>query len=140
MQLRWKPVTSVTIGGSLIYYEDEFTLTHEKCPDPYEVPANAPVPRSPDETLAFGEEAYRASQLLPGAPIIGPWITALEWRTSADAFSVRADLSGVLSKHGDGVYSIIVWGVIDGEDVEISVYSIFYGVTPPDTYDPSRYD
>ena len=64
----------------------------------------------------------------------------MEWRTSADAFAVRADISDLLARHGDGVYSITVWGVIDGEDVVISEYSIFHGVTPPDTYDPSRYD
>ena len=128
------------LTGNWYYDEHEFTWTHEKCPDPYEVPADAPGPRSHDEAHAFWEAAYRASQLLPGVLITVPWITALEWRTSADAFAVRADLSGVLSKHGDGVYSIIVWGVFAGEYVVISQYSIFYGVTPPDTYDPSRYD
>ena len=128
------------LTGNWYYNEHEFTLTHETCPDPYEVPADAPAPRSPDEAHAFWEAAYRASQLLPSAPIVVPWITAFEWRTSADAFFVRADLSNLLSRHGGGVYSIIVWGVIDGEDVVISEYSIFYGVTPPDTYDPSRYD
>ena len=128
------------LTGNWYYDEHEFTWTHEKCPDPYEVPADAPAPRSHDEANAFWEATYRASQLLPGMPIIVPWITALEWRTSADAFSVRADLSGVLTEHGDGVYSIIVWGVIAGERGVISEYSIFHGVTPPDTYDPSRYD
>ena len=128
------------LTGNWYYDEDEFTWTHDKCPDPYEVPANALAPRSPDEAHAFWEAAYRASQLLPSAPIVVPWITAFEWGTSAHAFFVRADLSNLLSRHGGGVYSIIVWGVIAGERVVISEYSIFYGVTPPDTYDPGRYD
>ena len=122
------------------YDEDDFTKTYEQCPDPYEVPADAPAPRSPAEAHAFWEAAYQASQLRPELPIIVPWITALEWTASADAFAVRADISDLLAIHGDGVYSIKVWGVIAGDDVVISEYSIFHGVTPPDTYDPGRYD
>ena len=101
------------LTGNWYYDEHEFTKTYEKCPGPY---------------------------LAPVVSIIVPWITALEWTTSADAFAVRADISDLLARHGDGVYSITVWGVIDGEDVVISRYSIFHGVTPPDTYDPDRYD
>ena len=122
------------------YPEHEFTKTYKKCPDPYEVPADAPAPRSPAEAHAFWEAAYQASQLRPEQPIIVPWITALEWTATADAFAVRADISDLLAIHGDGVYLISVWGVIDGERVIISDYSIFHGVTPPDTYDPGRYD
>ena len=132
--LRW-PLT-----GNWYYDEDEFPKTYEKCPDPYEVPADAPAPRSHDEANAFWEAAYQASQLSSGVPIIVPWITALEWTASADAFAVTADISDLLARHGDGVYSISVWGGIDDELVFISDYSIFHGVTPPDTYDPGRYD
>jgi hypothetical protein len=31
----------------------------------------------------------------------------------------------------------MVWGKLGGEDVVISQYSIFRGVTPPDTYNPA---
>ena len=132
-------------SGNRFYSEHEFTKTYKRCLDPYEVPADAPAPTSHDEAHAFWDAAYRASRLLPDVSIIVPWITALEWTTSSDAFAVRADISDLLARHGDGVYSITVWGVIDGERVDgerevISEYSIFYGVTPPDTYDPSRYD
>ena len=122
------------------YPEHEFTKTYKKCPDPYDVLADASAPRSHDEAHAFWEAAYQASQLRPELPIIVPWITALEWTATADAFAVRADISDLLARHGDGVYSIKVWGVIAGERVIISDYSIFHGVTPPDTYDPGRYD
>ena len=65
------------------------------------------------------------------------WITALEWTATGNEFSVRADLGELLSKYGNGVYSLIVWGKIGGEDVVISQYSIFHGITPPDTYYPT---
>lgn len=128
------------LTGNRYYPEHEFTKTYKKCPDPYDVPTDAPAPGSPDEAHAFWEAAYQASQLSSGVPIIVPWITALEWTTSADAFAVMADMSDLLARHGDGVYSISVRGEINGERVVISQYSIFHGVTPPDTYDPSRYD
>lgn len=121
------------------YDENEFTIVYEPCNDPYEVPADQPAP-SPTTTSNPGI-IIPVPQPYPVVPnVTVPWITALEWTATADAFAIRADLSGVLSKHGDGVYSITVWGVIAGEDVVISEYSIFHGVTPPDTYDPIRYD
>ena len=64
-----------------------------------------------------------------------PWITAESWVADGDRFHATADMGRVLDAYGDGVYTIIVWGTIDGEDVPISEYSIFYGITPPDTYD-----
>ena len=130
------------------YSEHEFTKTYERCPGPYEVPADAPAPKSHDEARALREASYTPASLqslLYTRHITGPWITALEWTTRFDAFSVRADISDLLARHGNGVYSIRVWGVIADERVDdeldvISEYSIFYGVTPPDTYGPGRYD
>ena len=40
-----------------------------------------------------------------------------------------------MEKHGEGVYSLVVWGSIGDERVIISQYSLFHDVTPPDTYD-----
>ena len=50
---------------------------------------------------------------------------------------MKADISQILNRHGDGVYSLMVWGKLGGEDIVISQYSIFYGVTPPDLYYPT---
>ena len=47
---------------------------------------------------------------------------------------MTTDLSDLIAQHGDGVYTILVWGKLGIEDEVISEYSIFYGVTPPDTY------
>ena len=64
-----------------------------------------------------------------------PWITARSWTAGEASFEVGAGLGDLLAQHGKGVYTIIMWGRIDGEDVVISEYSIFHGVTSPDTYD-----
>ena len=115
---------------------DEFTTTHDPCPDPYDVPASARPARSADEAGKLWDEAYKSSLATKATQIVVPWITAKKWRVSKFTFSIEANLSKVLRKHGDGVYTVVVWGKVDGEDVVVSEYSIFVGVTPPDTYSP----
>ena len=107
---------------------DEFTTMHDPCPDPYDIPADARPARSHDEAAIIWEEAYINSRARKGTQIVVPWITAGRWQVANDAFMVAADISDVLRKHGDGVYTIVVWGVVDGEDVVISKYSIFVDV------------
>ena len=38
---------------------------------------------------------------------------------------MSADLGSVLREYGNGVYTVMIWGLIDGADVPISEYSIF---------------
>lgn len=128
------------LSGGWSYTDDEFTQSSSPCPDPYDVPADAEAPRSADEDHEIFNAAYGASQSKQSQPITVPWITALEWTARDEDFSVAADLSAVLAKHGKGVYSIVVWGSIDGENVVISEYSIFHEMTPPDTYGANDFD
>ena len=123
------------LTGNSYYPRQEFSQTNNPCPNPYDVSANARAARSHDEALSFSRSAYLESLGRQPETITVPWITALEWTARSEEFSVTVDLTDVLAEHGDGVYSLIVWGSIGGEDVVISQYSIFHGVTPPDTYD-----
>ena len=53
---------------------------------------------------------------------------------SDDGKRAQCDLRSILNQ-GPGVYTVLVWGSVDGEeDVLISTYSMFYQVTPPETY------
>ena len=122
------------LSGSSYWTTDSFTTTRSGCPDPYDVPASAPAPRSHNQANAYWEEAYRASIQMPTQTIMVPWITAKGWKARGNSFSVRADLKKVIAKHGAGVYSILIWAKSGGEDVIISEYSIFHGVEAPDTY------
>ena len=122
------------LTGGWFYPEDEFTATHEACPDPYDVPADAHAPRSLDEAHEIWQAAYDASQASREQSITVPWITAVEWIAGGEYFFVNADLRDVVAEHGPGVYSVVVWDNIGGEDVVISEYSMFHDVTPPDTY------
>ena len=99
---------------------------------------DAPAPRSHDEAHEFWERAYAASQQRLAQSITVPWITASTWTALSLDFTVTADISELLSKYGPGVYTILLWGKVDGEDVPISQYSIFHEVVPPDTYNPDQ--
>ena len=116
--------------------EDQLTTTYSPCPDPSGIPADAPPAKSLAESNRLWQEAYDQSKSTDDRKITVPWITAGTFRVGGGAFDVEADISQVISKHGKGVYSVIVWGLIDGQDTVISEYSIFHGVTLPDTYDP----
>ena len=120
------------LTGRSYYPENSFQRTYNPCPDPYDVDPNAPAPRSHDEAHDFWQAAYDASQAREGTSHVVPWITASEMKVSGNAFSVKADIGNVPA----GVYTIVVWALIDGSDEIVSQYSIFHGVTPPDTYTP----
>ena len=64
------------------------------------------------------------------------WIIAERWAVASDSFEIKADISEVLQKYNEGVYSVMLWGDIGGERAVISEYSIFHGITRPDAYTP----
>lgn len=113
---------------------DEYTVSYKPCPDPYDVPANAPAATSVQEARDLWQEAYDAYINAEEITTVVPWITASDWQVADESFSVTVELNDLLDKHDEGVYTILVWGKINGEYGIISSYSIFYGVAPPDTY------
>lgn len=130
--LRW-PLT-----GGYRWTASTFSQTYEPCPSPHDVAVDAPAPRSPPEAHRAWQEAYNASQSRKPQSIDVPWITAFEWTASGMSFGVKADIGEILNRHGDGVYTVMVWGDVGGVREVISQYSIFHGVTPPDTYSPGN--
>ena len=120
------------------YSTNEFSTTYNPCPSPYDVPANTPAPASVAEARQAWQDAYNASQSRVPQDITVPWITASQWASSGASFSVQADISAVLARHGRGVYSVMLWGEIDGTATVISHFSIFHGVTPPATYNAAN--
>ncbi|MXY47078.1 MAG: hypothetical protein F4Y44_08860 [Chloroflexi bacterium] len=119
------------------YPQTAYPKTYNPCPDPHDVPADAPPAQSHDEAHDLWQEAYDASKSRKEQTIFVPWITASKLEVSDESFSVTANINDVLKKYRrGGVYTILVWGDIDGERAVISEYSIFHGITPPDTYTP----
>ena len=116
------------------YTSNGFTKIYRPHLDPYTIQADAPAPRTLDERREFKQVARDASESQPLTTIVVPWITATEWKADGQRFSVTADLVDVVERFGSGVYTVVLWSELGGEDAIVSQYSIFYGVTPPDTY------
>ena len=132
-------LSDVSLTDASIWAENEFTTTYSPCRDPYDQPPESPAPSSYEEARRFWEEAYSASLGKQDQAIAVPWITASKWTALGTNFSVTGNISKLLSKHGPGVYTILLWGYVDGEKAAISQYSIFHQVNPPDTYNPERW-
>ena len=124
--------------GNRHYPDDESILTHQPCPDPYEVPPDADAPTSADEAREYWQKAYTLSQSQSDIPIVMDAVTAATWEVAGDDFSITADLRDVLSVHGPGVYTVMLWGDLGGEPEVISEYSIFHDVPTPPGYKHER--
>lgn len=119
------------LTGDWFYTSNDFRLPFEQCRNPYDVSADAPPPRSPEEAY---RHHFEAKAPLPPVTRTIPWITAQTWDFRGDFFNVTADIRGILSRYGPGVYTIMVWARLMGDDNVVSQYSIFHEITPPDGY------
>ena len=125
------------LTGDREYTADRVSIDQPQCPDPYQVPADAPAPRSPDEARRLWEEAR--DQDLPDRYVTVPGITASWWQARGNRFGVTANLWEVTRRHGPGVYTVVlahrnVQGEGKEEVVTLSEYAIFYEVEPPGGY------
>ncbi len=114
------------------YTSDETTIetTFKPCPDPYELDPNVLPPTSPEEARSNWQNARDSSRSENTRLLTFPSITATEWKTHNDTFAITADISDLLNQHGNGVYTIVLWGGINGDRTPISEYSIFVPPTP----------
>ena len=84
-----------------------------------------------------GREAYDASQRpVQDETLVLSMLTASEWRIDGDTFSVNADIGSLLNTHVSGVYTIVLWAPLNGEDTVVSTYSLFVDDLP-DPGEPS---
>ena len=114
------------------YKNDSFTRSYRPCISPHRVPYDTPGPQSYEEANQLWSTVKAVRAAIPEQSITVPWITASDWdvTTETGRFSIKADLGRLPA----GVYTVVVWATVDGEDVVISEYSVFERVTPPDTY------
>ena len=116
------------------YPTNQFAQTTDPCADPYDVPSDAPAPRTADEAHLHWQQAYLSSLTRSSVTRTIPWITAKTWSVRGDSFDVVADIGNIIRQYGVGVYTIVVWARLLGDDNVVSQYSIFHEITPPDGY------
>ena len=117
------------------YPSDGYDHEYWPCPSPYDIPSDASVARSYREAMDLWDMAYRASLSEPRRQYVVPRITADEWNVTSSTFKVVADVSEVTEQHGPGVYTLVLWADLEGKSVTVAKYSMFYDITPPNTYD-----
>ena len=119
------------LGPGWTWPKDSFTIGHRgPSVDPYDLPPDAPAPSYRPYSPPRPPPVYP-----PPRTITVPWITASKLHTSGDGFAVTANIASVLKQHGPGVYSIMVWAPVNGQEIPVSNYSIFYEIQPPDGYE-----
>ena len=106
--------------------------TYQRCKPPREVSANRPAPVTIGEAHIIFSTSFNSTELVTDRV---PQIRSSKWEASGNQFAVSADFGDLLEEHGPGVYTVRVLHYPDDDEEQfISRYSIFYGITPPDTY------
>ena len=100
-------------------------IDHARCPNPYDIDRDLPAPTSSDQAHQLWEQARDASQSTESRFVGYSLITAETWSIDGDDFQVSANISEILNRHGNGVYTVVVLAKINGERIPISEYSIF---------------
>ena len=104
------------------WMEDEFRLQVSGCPDPYAIASSLPPAQSYEEASSLKDDAAPPESTRTRT---GAWITAEHWDVGSNRARVAADLSDLLRSAGEGVYTVIVLGTVNGVRVPIAEYSIF---------------
>ena len=106
------------------YLDDDFSPQASGCLDPYLLDPDLPAAQSYEEATLL--KVLARSGRLGGDELgLGVWITADQWDVDDGRARVAADLSALLRAAGGGVYTILIWGSVRGDDVPIAEYSIF---------------
>ena len=104
-------------------------VSEGRCLSPYNMPEDASLPMTSADVKAIVSSRVKKCER---SDVAAPTLRADEWATGNDAFVVDADISTLLAKWGDGVYTIVLYHI--PTQLEFSKYSIFYGVEPPVGY------
>ena len=114
------------------YTSDSFTRCLDDYPEPQDFPPDAAAPRTPEESTLMHNLAK--ARTLPCKDTTVPWLDASNWKLETHSFEVRADLGPVLRQHGPGIYTVVLWANINGEQRIVSEFPIYYETEPPDGY------
>ena len=110
-------------GENSSWTEDYFETELSDCPNPYDIAPDAPVPTGYFDPIPTSEPVVAPNG--EQAPPLAEWITSEVWQLDGGGYSVRSDISHLVAQYGPGVYTLVVFGDIDGRSAPVSKYSIF---------------
>ncbi len=113
------------------YADNVWTWNTQKCPDPYDLSESLPAPSSPEEATRNWEEAKKTK--IPVTFSV-PATTTNHWTVLGDHFEIKANIINQLKQHGSGVYTVAVYGVVEGKSIEIASHSVFHEIPVPEGY------
>ena len=92
----------------------------ERCPAPWDADPNLQWPGNEiDELRQRIRGGFRIRETVEVA-----LVTASTWQVEAGSFRFEADLNRVIQVHGPGIYSVILWGHVDGQLEPLTTYSV----------------
>lgn len=117
--------------ASFFSFSPEYSMTASEPihVDPYKLDPDLPPANSYEENSNLHNQSVDACKGHT-QPYTVEWISAKRWNVSGTRISVSADIRHILQQNGNGVYTIVLWGNIHGENAPISQYSIFIPALP----------
>ena len=94
----------------------------ERCPAPWDADPNLQLPGNEDEIDRLRQRIRDGFRIRKRVDVA--LVTANIWQVEADLFRIEADLNRVIQTHGPGIYSMVLWGDVDGESVALTRYAI----------------
>lgn len=94
-----------------------------RCPTPYDVDPDLVYPDDPHAFERILHAAQNNDKIR--ASYSAPVVVAQRWQESGTAFEIEADLSSLLDEYGAGVYTLGIWGQLNGQPALLSEYSLF---------------
>ena len=125
------------------YYTDEnghkftdyskYNRDNAQCVNPYELPADRQPPVSWADANAHHAAAVAQSNAMPDQVSVAYKVVSdlLDISSDGREFSIRADLSPILSHYGPGIYTVTIWATTpDGESNPVAKYPIWWQTMP----------
>ena len=94
----------------------------EHCPAPWDANPNLQLPGNEAEIDQLRQQIRDGFLIRKRVDVA--LVTADIWQVEADSFRIEADLNQVIQTHGPGIYSMVLWGDVDGESVALTEYAI----------------
>ncbi len=119
------PIASILVPLPPLYMYDSdgASWSHTSCLTPYESDPQSQPPQTHNQArdLMHGAQQWKSKAVTYPRLQITPDI----WQVDQNGFSVQADVSQIVTALGPGVYTILLWGDVNGTSVPVSKYAIF---------------